>query len=55
MNGIESFNNEIWLEVQGRFIQDHQDIDRVTGEGFKLVGIKKTLCRYLMESEKRLK
>ena len=29
------FNNEILLEVQGRFIQDHQDIDSVTGEGFK--------------------
>ena len=49
------FNNEILLEVQGRFIQDHQDTDRVTREGFKLVGIKKTLRRYLKELEKRLK
>ena len=35
------FNNEVWLEVQGRFIQDHQDIDSVTGEGFKFVWIKR--------------
>ena len=36
----QSFN-EVWLEVQGRFIQDHQDFDRATGEVFKLVWIKK--------------
>ena len=36
----QSFN-EVWLKVQGRFIQDHQDIGRATGEGFKLVWIKK--------------
>ena len=33
--------NEIWLDVQGRFIQDHQDIDRATREDFKFVWIKK--------------
>ena len=32
---LRVFNNEVWLEVQGRFIQDHQDIDSVTREGFK--------------------
>ena len=36
----QSFN-EVWLEVQGRFIQDHQDFDSTTGEAFKLVWIKK--------------
>jgi len=39
---LRVFNNEVWLEVQGRFIQDHQDIDRATGEGFKFVWIKKS-------------
>ena len=33
--------NEVWLEVQGRFIQDHQDIGRATREAFKLVWIKR--------------
>ena len=33
--------NEVWLNVQGRFNQDHQDLDRATGEVFKLVWIKK--------------
>ena len=33
--------NEVQLEVQGRFIQDHQDFDRATREAFKLVWIKK--------------
>jgi len=33
--------NEVWLKVQRRFIQDHQDFDRATGEAFKLVWIKK--------------
>ena len=32
---LRVFNIEIWLEVQGRFNQDHQDIDNATGEGFK--------------------
>ena len=35
--GTQSFN-EVWLEVQERFIQDQQDVDKVTGEAFKLVG-----------------
>ena len=34
--GTQSFN-EVWLEVQERFIQDHQDFGRATGEAFKLV------------------
>ena len=38
---LKVFNNKVWLEVQGRFIQDHQDIDSVTREGFKFVGIKR--------------
>ena len=33
--------NEVWLKVQRRFNQDHQDFDRATGEVFKLVWIKK--------------
>ena len=33
--------NEVWLKDQGRFIQDHQDFDRATGEVFKLVWIKR--------------
>ena len=36
----QSFN-EVWLEVEERFIQDHQDFGRATGEAFKLVWIKK--------------
>ena len=32
---LRVFNDEIWLEVQGRFNQDHQDIDSTTWEGFK--------------------
>jgi hypothetical protein len=35
--GTQSFN-EFWLEVQERSIQDQQDVDKVTGEAFKLVG-----------------
>ena len=38
---IQSFNNEIWLEVQGRFTLDHQYIDSVTREGFKFAWIKR--------------
>ena len=38
---LRVFNDEIWLEIQGKFIQDHQDIDNATGRGFKLVWIKK--------------
>ena len=32
---------KILLEVQGKFIQDHQDIDNATREGFKSVWIEK--------------
>ena len=32
--------NEVWLKVQGKFIQDHQDFGRATREAFKLVWIK---------------
>ena len=32
--------NEVWLKVQWRFIQDHQDFGRATGEAFKLVWIR---------------
>ena len=38
---LRVFNDEIWLEVQERFIQDYQEIDSVTREGFKLVWIKR--------------
>ena len=34
-------SNKVWLKDQGRFNQDHQDIDRATGEAYKLVWIKK--------------
>ena len=33
--------NEAWLEVQERLIQDQQDVDKATGEAFKLVWIKR--------------
>ena len=36
----QSFN-EVWLEVQERFIQDHQDFGRATEEVFKLVWMKR--------------
>ena len=32
--------NEVWLKVQRRFIQDHQDFGRTTGEVLKLVGLR---------------
>ena len=51
---LRVFNDEIWLEVQGRFNQDHQDIDNATGEGFKFVWIKKPQLS-LWSSEKGLK
>ena len=38
--GTQSFN-EVWLEVQERFIQDHQDFGRATREAFKLVWIRR--------------
>ena len=38
--GTQNFN-EVWLEVQERFIQDQQEVDKVTGEAFKLVWIKR--------------
>ena len=41
VSGIQNFNNEIWLEVQGRFIQDHQDIGRATEEAIKFAWIKR--------------
>ena len=50
---IQSFNNEVWLEVQGKFIQDYQDIDSNTGEGLSLD--QKTSAKCLKESKKRLK
>ena len=34
-------NNEVWLEVQESFIQDHQDFGRATEEAFKSVWIKR--------------
>ena len=36
----QSFN-EVWLEIEERFIQDHQDFGRATREAFKLGWIKK--------------
>ena len=47
MSGIQSFNNEVWLEVQGKVIQDHQDIDNVIGEG--LSSDQETSIKYLRE------
>ena len=44
---LRVFNNEVWLEVQGKFIQDHQDIDSVTGEGLSLD--QETSAKYLIE------
>ena len=38
---LRVFNDEIWLEVQGKFKQDHQDIDRATEEAFKFAWIKR--------------
>ena len=38
--GTQNFN-EVWLEVQERFIQDQQDVDKATREVFKLVWIKR--------------
>ena len=38
--GTQSFN-EVWLEVQEKFIQDHQDVDKSIGEAFKLVWTKR--------------
>ena len=34
-------NNEVWLEVQEKFIQDQQDVDKATEEAFKLVWTKR--------------
>ena len=42
MRETQSFN-EVWLKVQRRFIQDHQDFGRATREVFKLVWIKRPL------------
>ena len=50
---LRVLNNEIWLEVQGKFIQDHQDIDSITGEGLNLDQENSAKC--LKESKKRLK
>ena len=44
---LRVFNNEVWLEVQGKFIQDHQDIDSVTEEGLSLD--QDTSAKYLKE------
>ena len=38
---LRVFNDEIWLEVQEKFIQDQQDVDKVNEEAFKLVWIKR--------------
>ena len=40
MREIQSLK-EVWLKVQGRFNQDHQDFGRATGEAFKLVWIER--------------
>ena len=48
---LRVFNNEVWLEVQGKFIQDHQDIDSVTREG--LSSDQETSTKYLKEWKKR--
>ena len=44
---LRVFNDEIWLEIQGKFIQDHQDIDNVIGEG--LSSDQETSGKYLRE------
>ena len=44
---LRVFNNEVSLEVQGKFIQDNQDIDSVTGEG--LSSDQETTAKYLKE------
>ena len=44
---LRVFNNEVWLEVQGMFIQDHLDIDSVIGEGLSLD--QETLAKFLKE------
>ena len=38
---LRVLNNEAWLEVQERLIQDQQDVDKATGEAFKLVWIRR--------------
>ena len=48
----QSFN-KVWLDVRGRFIQDHQDFDSATGEVIKLVWIK-TSAKCWKESKERL-
>ena len=45
--------NEVWLEVQGRFIQDHQDIDRSTEEAFKFAWIKRPQLSIERSKEKK--
>ena len=49
---LRVFNNEVWLEVQGKFIQDHQDIDSVTREG--LSSDQETSAKYLKELKKEV-
>ena len=49
---LRVFNNEVWLEVQGQFIQDHQDIDSVTREG--LSSDQETSANYLKEYKKEV-
>ena len=44
---LRVFNDEIWLEVQGRFNQDHQDIDSVIGDDLSLD--QETSAKYLKE------
>ena len=42
--------NEVWLKVQGRFIQDHQDIE----EAFKFAWIKRPQLSIERSKEKKV-
>ena len=44
MGETQSFN-EVWLKVQCRFIQDHQDFGRATGEVFQVSLDQETLVK----------
>ena len=46
---LRVFNDEIWLEVQGKFIQDHQDIE----EAFKFAWIKRPQLSIERSKEKK--
>ena len=47
MSRIHSFNNEVWLEVQGKYTQDHQDIDSAIEKVLSLD--QETSGKYLKE------